>query len=172
MAAKGKRQDEFANVVAVSVTESAASTLTFTEFLTGVSLGHGIGMLIDHIEYYIGPLHALQLTAASDEFHMALVTTNDVGDIKTNALTDRRILHSSHVYVQVSGTPGSAALIGTPMVYQFFPPMIIASPRLFFGAAAVGFGTPTTAIMRMFFRYIELTPQEYLELAEAFVLAG
>ena len=57
-------------------------------------------------------------------------------------------------------------------MHQFFPPIIRASPRIFLGAETVGFAGAGTFFARMYFRYIDLSTQEYLELAETGLVIG
>ena len=160
------REDRFANVVSSAVTMSAANVITFNEMLTGISLGQGVGMLIDQIDYQMAASSAREIVAASDDATIAITTSNDLTDL--NNYEDRRIIHSNQ-FVAVAVT---VAPIQFPKVAQFFPPLIIAAPRIYLAMDTAGFGAAGIARLRIYFRYIALTPQQYIELAEAFVLVG
>ena len=164
------REDRFANIAAARVVESAAGTLTFTEMLTGISLGQGVGMIIDQISYYLNSAAIQDLVASQDAIVMGITASDDVADLTD--VTDRRILHATHIETMMVGAVVSLSHLRMPFDYQFFPPMIFASPRLHLGVIGLNLAGAVTARCRIYFRYISLTPQQYLELAEAFVLTG
>lgn len=166
-----KQTDKFANVAAVGVTESAAGTMTFAEMTTGVALGRQTGILIDQLDYYVDTTSLERLLATQDAIEIGWFSSNSMSSFN---VADRRQLHQiSITQGTIIGTPASGGTIHiSPMVYQFFPPMIIAAPRLFLGVLGTSIAQVLTIQSRMYFRYIDLSPQEYIELAEAFVLAG
>ena len=164
------REDRFANIAATELTMSALNTLSFAEMLTGISLGQGVGMLIDEIDYQPGGSMLAEMSAVDDSITMALTTSNDIIDLDNFA--DRRIIHSRFHRRADFGTAGSAQLMTYPIVSQFFPPMIIASPRVYLACDSAGLASAGFLQVRLYFRYIQLTPQQYIELAEAFVLVG
>jgi len=164
-------EDRYTNLAAVRVVESAANTITFIEMLTGISLGQGIGMLIDQIEYHVAQAGIEALNTTGDFLSFGWFTSNAPTNFR---LTDRRLIHAAVLNKGgVIGTPASAQeLVIQPLVYQFFPAMIIAAPRLFLAVEGTSLATPVTLDSRIYFRYIELTDKEYLELAETFILVG
>lgn len=163
-------EDRFANIAAVRAQESAAGTLTFAEILTGISLGQSLGIVIDEIDYYPGSGSIDDIVAAADWLACALCSSNDMTSIV--AMNDRRIIHSMALTGATHGTPANQAVHVLPYVYQFFPPIIIAAPRLYLGVHGNSLATAVLCDMRMFYRFMPLTPQDYLELAETFVLTG
>ena len=165
-----QREDRFANIAAARVTESAAGTITFTEMLTGISLGQGVGMLIDQIDYYVGFGTLEDVVDLADRLHVFVGSSDDVTD--PAVMTDRRILHSMGMTGVMVGAVVSLTHEYRPRVYQFFPPLIIAAPRLYLGILGVSLASPAVADVRIYFRYVGLSPQQYLELAESFVLTG
>jgi len=166
-----RSEDRYTNLATTSVTESAAGTLTYAELATGISLGQGIGMLIDQIDYYVNASVIEDIVGAGDSVVMGWATSNAPPSI---AATDRRFLHIAQLIVEPPiGTPASAGRpIQMPLVYQFFPAMIVAAPRLFLGIQGSSLNAAAIMTSRMYFRYIELSDKEYLELAEAFILVG
>ncbi len=161
--------DRYTNLASVTVTMSAANTMTFVELLTGISIGQGMGMIIDQIDYFPYSTTLTQMTANSDQITMGWTTSNELTAL---ALNDRRVLHMSEFSRHDFGTAASAQFIQMPGEHQFFPPLIIAAPRLYFGVNTAGFASAAVVASRLYFRYIELTSQEYLELAETFILVG
>ena len=163
---QGAREDRFANVMAAKIVMASVNTLAFTEILTGISLGQGVGILIDEIDYHFVSGTYRELITAADDLAIAVTTSNAITDIEDHE--DRRIIHGMSL-ISV-GVP--VAVHQSPYIHQFFPPMIIAAPRIYLAMNTSGFGGPGTGFLRLFFRYISLTPQQYIELAEAFVLVG
>lgn len=163
--------DRFANLAHVQVVESAAGTATYQELLTGISLGQGIGILIDQIEYFLGSGTIELLLAAGDEVSMGWTTSNAAGSL---GYDQRRTIHQANINAgTIVGTPASGAgIIAMPLVYQFFPPLIVAAPRIYLATLGISLASVVTVDSRLYFRYTSLSPQEYLELAETFQLVG
>lgn len=164
-------EDRYSNFLTALATETAQGTLTFSEIQTGISLGQGTGMLIDQIDYYPASGIMDDLINEGDEVIMAFATSNSLVDLGIN---NRAMIHQMTLRVQGTiGTPASAAILNKmPFVHQFFPAMIVAAPRLFFGIISTSVAAAASARARMYFRYTPLTDKEYLELAETFILVG
>lgn len=161
-----KRRDKYANIINAEV--NAAGIVTATqEITTGVSLGEGKGMLIDQIDYFFASAMVISFIAAAGGDHYKnswSVQSDEFG------YSNSRVIHQQDIVKWLEGTPANSHLTIWPKVYQFFPPMILASPKIFFngtGSASIATGQ---IFSRMYFRYVDLSPQEYLELAESFVL--
>jgi len=164
-------EDRYTNYASASVTESAVGTKTFTELVTGISLGQGIGMLIDEIDYQWSSATIEDIVAVGDRVAVGWFTSNaDPGF----TLDDRRLIHIHELFPEpIIGTPASGgSLISMPRIYQFFPPLIVAAPRLFLGVVSNSLNAVAIVQSRFMFRYINLTDKEYLELAETFILVG
>lgn len=164
-------EDRFSNIASGSVTESGANVLTFTELQTGIGLGQGIGMLIDQLDYYPSDNALADLVAAGDSLNMGWTVNNTVASINPDV---SGVIHQCRLSVEP--VIGSAASGGSPflvpMVFQFFPPMIIAAPRIYMAVQGNSLAAASVVRFRMYFRYLPLSAQDYLELAEAFVLVG
>lgn len=170
MARNLKQQDRFANIAAGDVTLTAADALTFDEVLTGISLGVGVGMLVDEIDYMPTVAALNELVAGGDAIHMGWATSNSVTNLED--IADRRILHAMILKTVIVGAVVSLWTHKTPFVHQFFPPIIVAAPRLFFGADQEGGASARQFRSRLYYRFIELNAQEYLEIAETFQLTS
>lgn len=170
------RDDRFANMVAASVTLSAANTETFTEMPTGISLAQRLGLVIDEIRYYPNAGCFQELDVAGDILMMGITTSNNVTDLQD--LSDQRIVDSLVYHVHQAGTAGGTAeevrtVHEIPIIHTFNPPIIFAGPRLYFMLDSAGFAAAQTARVRIHFRYIDLKLEDYLEIAETFMqLAG
>ena len=165
------REDRFANLAAAVVTEATPGTLTYAELLTGISIGAGIGLLLDKIDYSfsIGTINGIILP--THYVKSGWFTSNNSVDFDFN---DRRLvsMFALHGGPTVGTNAGSGNFIRQPEGVSFSPPLIIASPRLFLGVLGGTSGVAANVISRIYFRYQPLSDKEYLELAETFVLVG
>lgn len=166
-----KQNDKYANIASATVVESAAGTITFAEVQTGISLGSGVGMLIDKISYWFSAGTIADLVAAADYVQAGWFTSNQPASF---SLSDRRIIDMIHL--DVEPVIGTAASGGTPSKQPYFhdytPPIVVAAPRLYLVVNSSSLAAAAVVFSRMYFRYIELTDKEYLEIAESFVLVG
>ena len=165
------REDRFANMASASVQEAIAGTMKYTELLTGISFGAGIGLLIDKVSYQIGFGTLGNVSASGDVVQCGWFTAKNAIDFDFN---DRRLIDSvAFGYPATIGTPASNQQhTEMPVVHDFSPPLIIATPRLFLGIKGLNLAGVADAVSRFYFRYQPLSDKEYLELAETFVLVG
>lgn len=166
-----RNEDRYTNLASGRALESAAGTLTYAELVTGISLGVGVGMLIDQIDYLFDAGTIADLVAAGDRVMTGWFTSNAPTGIDYD---DRRLIHAERLDVEpVIGTAASGGKpFKQPSVYQFFPAMIVAAPRIYLGIQGTSLAAAAGVRSRLYFRYIDLSSQEYLELAEAFILVG
>ena len=164
-------EDRYSNLLSANVLESAAGTITFQEIVTGISLGQGIGMLIDQIDYYPSGSGLELLVATLDQMQLAWTVNTSLSSLNPDT---SGVIHTISIHTGAPiGTPASNGRpIILPLQYQFFPAMIVASPRLYFACVGTNLAAVFSARSRLYFRYVSLSSQEYLELAEAFVLVG
>lgn len=165
--------DRFANIASATVIESAANTLTFQEVQFGVSIGQRRGLIIDQIDYFIQPATvAGNWIATGDVTNIGWVTRNDVASLVDN-FNDNRVLHMMSIQQHIlSATSGNFFV--NPWTHQFFPPLIVA-PRagsMFLAIESVSNPNVVGAQSRIYFRFVDLDKEDYLELAEAFDLVG
>ncbi len=165
------REDRFANLAALGVTESVVGTIEHAELLTGISIGAGIGILIDRIEFIFSVTTLAAINAVGDYIKAGWFTSKEASDFN---FSDRRLISMVSLHPEpVTGTPASAnSIFVQPLFVAFSPPLIIASPRLYLGVLGGNLGVNASVVSRMYFRYQPLTDKEYLELAETFVLVG
>lgn len=165
------QQDQYANMANIALTESAAGTLTFIELVTGISLGQGTGMLIDSVEYFLDDTTIEDLIATGDVVRIGLATSNSGANF---TISERTTIHLAEMRAgPIIGTPASAGWVFVqPLKFDFFPSIIIAAPRIYGAIVSASLGQPAAGDLRFYFRYIDLTDKEYLELAESFILVG
>ena len=163
-------EDRYANIASATVTESGTGTLTFQEILTNVGPVVKVGMLLDEINYHIPAAEITKLVGDGDEIRMGWTVSNQVTDLED--FTDRRILHTASLIRKESGTPGNFAFHRNPMQYQFFPPLIHAERRIYLAVLGVSLASAVTVRSRIYYRTVDLTPQNFLELSQTFQLIG
>lgn len=161
--------DRFANILAARVVQSAANVETFVELLTGISIAQGLGIVIDAVEYSMNNSGFRQLKADTDVIELAITTSNQLTDL--DDLQDRRILDSLK-FVPVVNTAVGYNVYITPVKKVYEPPLIVASPRIYFGCDSEGASAAVTATCRLYYRFIALSTKEYLEIAETFILTS
>jgi len=163
--------DRFANIVNGAVTESAAVTFTTGPAMDfGIGLGTGMGLLIDSISYYVDPGVLMNLGGEAMRFGIAV---RDDLTTMADALAQQAIIHAATLGVIYEKTSGGTAF-PFPLEYKFTPPLITVGNRgrLFPIIHSSGLTTAVTMQCRIYFRYIPLKGEDYLELAESFNLVG
>lgn len=162
------QQDKYSNIATLAVTMSAANTLTSQEMVTGISLGQGVGLLIDHIDYYPNSIMVGEMTATGDYIWWSVSTQAEKYLVTEPQVIDSGLL-TQHDF-------GAGALrahaLQWPIERYFSPPLIIATPRLYLNLVTNGLANPGNITCKIYYRYVKLTTQEYLELAEAYVLVS
>lgn len=162
--------DRFPNLLAARLTMSAANTLTFLELQTGAALGLSLGLMIDRVDYFPTTGSLQELIANTDYFQMGIATSNSLTD--TTVITDARIISNKRLVPVLAGVAANVQLFQEPFVESYDPPLILASPKIYLFGFSAGFAAAGTFDCRIYFRYLKLTTQEYLELAEANLLLG
>lgn len=167
--------DKYANILTAELTMSAANVLSFTEISTGLGIEadrkSARAMIIDEIEYFPSVVDGLaHMTANTDQMMMGLTLSNAVTDIED--MSDRRILHMASLARHDAGTAATANYINLPWVYQFFPPLITAERKLYLAMDSVGSSAAMQGKARIYYRSVEITQADFIELAEVFRLVG
>lgn len=167
-----RSKDVFANIIAQRVTETAANTLTFAEIATGIGLTQGVGLILDKLEWdpKTAALAVANFNADADEIEVALTSSNALADL--TGFNDRRILIKDGIYMHNGAAAISQQIMQKPFVKCFDIPLIVATPKLYLAVKSTGMAAANTIDFRLYFRYVDLKIEEYLELAESFVLTG
>lgn len=160
-------QDVFANQAVITVTESAANTLTFKKLETGISLFDKVAWIVHRLEYYFF-MSAANWNGDSDSLTMALTVANNITSL---SLTDPNVLDLLQVSRQDWGAAASMFPCYRPTVKDFSPLPgggLITPPNPLYGAAVgSGLAGAQTYYLKMFYTVKELKTEEYWELVEA-----
>lgn len=166
MAEKGT--DKFSNAAIVSVTESAANTLTFKKLETGVSIADKVAWLINRIEYFISPMDLTQFADSADCIYYGLTVSSSWA---TPALAETAIIdYNSDTYLE-NAAPTSFAFVHRPQVKDFSTMpgggLLVPPVPLYLYAKGLGLADVTTVVARIAYTLKALTLDEYWELVEA-----
>jgi len=158
--------DQFSNLAYLSVTESAANTLTFKKLETGVPLFEKIAWIIHRIDYWVNAL-AAYLDTNGDNIYTGLSTSNQfttVGvdqacilDVFQMIRTDYGTAATGNIWIRpvvrdFSGLPGGGLIVPPNPLYLF----VVGA-----GCAAANF-----VMVRLRYSTLQLTADQYWELVE------
>ena len=167
-------RDLYANIITFDITQSAANVLTFDTVETNVGIDSsrrsGVAILVDEINYYIAAPAITEMTSVSDELIMGITISSGVTDLAD--MTDRRILDQVSLLRADFGTAAAAQIIQFPIQKQFFPPLIMAERQIHFGLASGGLASAARARCRIFYRSVQITAEQFVEIAEVFRLVS
>lgn len=158
-------KDAYANVAFGTLTMSAANTLTFAQINMGVGLFEGRALLLHQLRYYPTNASLRELVAATDELIMCMCTTNrlsSIVDTSDPAIIDVTRIVSVGVAVERYQTPIIVDFTNLPGGGRLMP----ANPIWLCGYTA-GAVAASVFRVRLDFTFIELGPQDYLELIQS-----
>lgn len=166
-------RDRFANLASIEVTLSAANALTFQELRTNVGIdadrNKATAMIIDEIDYQFLAADIAQMTTTGDSLNAGITISNSASLLD---VTDTRVLNTVSLMRLDLGTAAGGVLFESPIVRQFFPPLIVGERSIFLGAISVGLAAAAVVRCRIYYRVEALTQGEFIELAEVFRLVG
>jgi len=165
MAAASK--DQFANRAIVSVSESAANTLTFKKLETGISITEKVAWIISRIEYLIY-LSSTVFNAGADYLDYGLSVSSA---FTSPTFQEEAILDFNSMYRIDIGTAASGFFSELPLVKNFADlpggGVIVPPAPLYLYARGVGLASATTVVARLFYVTKTMSTDEVWELVEA-----
>jgi len=165
--AKTKTGDKFANIAAISVTESAAGTTTYAKFNFPFSIMDKVGLIINRIEYWPGALQ--QLNTGNDSVTIGLIAASSVVDLSSQA--DPAILDTMRLVRLDIGAAASGLIVQQAIVKDFASlpggGILCAPSPLNAAIQSSGAGGVMNAWLKIFYTYMEMTTDEYWELVES-----
>lgn len=159
--------DKYANVILVSVLESAANTLTFEELPQVTTLMEKKAFLINRVSYSLGAVAMSELKADGERLNFGLSMSNrwtaptileptiiDYQQKYTTTLTAVGFqVMDANIKSDFSTLPGGGILIPTRPIY--------------FYAQGVGLANACTITAKIYFTIVELSPADYWDLVES-----
>ena len=168
MAAKSVK-DKYPNIASVSVLSSAANTLTFQQLQSGISIFEKTAWEIYAVEYDIDAGDLDEMTATLDNVLFGLIRTDNSSSILYSdpALID--YVRLEHFFMGF--TPATSKLLQFPIVRSFIEmfgsPLIVLPNPLYGFVKSTGLASALKVVIRIYYKQIILSPQDYVELIEA-----
>lgn len=159
--------DKFANIAAISVTESASNTQTSAKFAFPFSIMDKVGLIISRIEYWLSSPSLMDTT--TDSIFMGLITASSVSDLAV--MSDPLIVDTTKYQRQDYGTAASGMIFQAPYVKDFSSlpggGLLVAPNPLYAAIKGSGCSAATSFWLKLFYTYMELQPDEYWQLVES-----
>lgn len=159
--------DQYANVAAIDLIESAANTLTVAKFAFPFSIMDKMALLLSRIEYEFANLNTV-FAATADQM-MAGVATQDNVDLTSptaSSLVDVMKLTRTDF-----GAAATGILTVQPLIKDFsnLPGggLLVAPNPLYGAIMGVSAAAAGRVKIRMFYTYLELATDEYWQLVES-----
>lgn len=166
--AKARVVDKYPNIINVTLTESAAGTLTFTDLNIGFSAFDRIGLLIHRLEYYPENNLLDSLVADTDFVHFGVAASNQLADINAD---ERAVIDVVRLKAILEGAAATLFFTTLPIVrdYTAMPGGgILVAPRPLYGAVvAGGMAAAINVQLRMYFTTVDMADADYFELLES-----
>lgn len=160
--------DQFANYAIVSVSESAANTLTFKKLETGISLTEKVAWVISRIEYTPNDPSSAVFNTSGDLARFGLAVSNT---FTVPALTETTIIDFNTIERLDWGTAASGALYEYPIVKDFSSlpggGIIVPPTPLYLYAVGSGLASAMTWVARIHYTLLQLQVDQYWQLVEA-----
>lgn len=165
---KKSSTDQFANYAIISVTESAANTLTYKKLETGISLNEKVAWIINRIEYLLGSLNGTQFNAAGDSLTFGLSIANSMTSIQ---LAEPAVIDYNQVQRYDFGTAADALFDFKPLIKDFSSlpggGILVPPTPLYLFAVGSSLAGADTVVARIHYTLLQLAIDQYWELVES-----
>lgn len=163
--AKKVKRDQYSNVAFQRLTLSAANTLTFEPIAFAVGIFQGIGLLLNRILYTPNNATLREIVAATDHLDMGITTSNRLAGLDPG--TDPAVIDVH----RITGIAAGIERFNLPIIHDFtgLPgggKLCSANP-LYVGGETGGFVAAAMIDVQLEFQFVQLRPEEYLELIQA-----
>lgn len=168
MAARKRVADNYVNRAYVSVVESAANTLTFSQIRWAVGTFEGIAVKLSRVEWYFNSTLARGLVAATDSVQVALTGRDDLTTLDpTN--------QSIYVKDQIICIAANVEPVVSPIIHDFsnlpMNGLLLPANPMFLGAMSEGAAQANTFRGILYYTFIHLSDREALEVLQT-ILPG
>jgi hypothetical protein len=162
-------KDKFAQIAYLSVTESAANTLTFAALNIATEVEKKKAMIVHRIEYNISTTNLEKILAVGDRMTFGISLSDSITSIDLDKIEvfDRRVINFGAVLTSGNFAPN---LMPIDIRFSDMPGggLVIPVKRLFLFMQASSLATATGLTARIWYTLLDLTPADYLELVDAF----
>jgi len=159
------------NIAQISVTESAANTLTYKKLESGISTLEKIAWRVHMIAYeFIGALLSSIFGTNADALDIALTASNAVTDLQD--LSNPSILDHMFIRRIDLGTAASGHFYFQPVTKDFSAlpggGLLVPAAPLFLGAKGTGLEGAATARVRVYYSPEDLKADDFWQLLEMY----
>jgi hypothetical protein len=162
-------QDTFANLAFLTVTETAANTLTFAQLQIASNLMDKKYALVINRAEYLTSVAATVFDTTGDYINIALVVSNKLTTIAD--LSQPEVLDMVQFMRTDYGTAATSITQQFPIVKDFtnLPGggILVPADRLYLAAKGTGLASASVSYVRMYYTVKEITVNDYWELIEA-----
>jgi len=166
-------KDAFANMAVITLTESAANTLTYVKLETGIALFEKMAWLIHRLEFFFQGETAANLAADTDTCLWALCATNTLTTLASgNTILNPAVIYGQRIARLDTGVAANAHIRVNPSIIDFstLPGGGILVPPNPLYAAIQGANAPNAfnAYLRIYYTNYTLSgADQYWELVES-----
>jgi hypothetical protein len=164
---------DFANLAAVTCTESAANTLTFKKLDTQVSINQKVAWLINRLELF-SVIDSSQMGANLDSLSWALTRSNLVTDLLD--LTEAAIVFQGIFQLNYFGAAASGWIWEMPRRFDFSTlpggGILVPASPLYLGIKGNSLTGAATLKMRIYYQVLDLSPEQFWQLVETTRVVG
>lgn len=162
------KTDQYSQIGYIAVTQSAANTLTFNGISIMTSFLSNSAMILHELIYQIGPNDYALMTAAADVIYVGMTGSDTMTSL---ALNDPEVYDLRFVHRFDMGAAATGQVIKEPVVTDFtnLPGggVLVPADRIYGFVDSTGLASAITVEMRFRFTVLELSANEYLELAQS-----
>lgn len=162
------KKDMYAQIAYIVNVESAANTLSFQALSVFSNILTPKGLLIERVEHYISPVDYNKILDESDSIVFGLCGDSSMSTV---SLADAQVYDYNRIGEADHGTPANAELLFIPVVNDYTTlsggGRLVPADRIYSFIQGVSLASAVTVETRFHFRMLDLSAQEYLELAQA-----
>lgn len=159
--------DQYANVAALLVTESAANTQTSAKFNFPFSIMDKMGLIVARVEYWFNVLS--QFNSSGDGVYIGLSAASSI--VSITAQNDPLLIDSCWISRHDFGAAASGIAWTTPLVKDFTDLPgggLLVAPNPFYGIIqSSGAAGANAAWIKVFYTYIEMSTDDYWQMVES-----
>lgn len=165
--AKAQIKDVYPQFMFLTVTMSAADTLTFGQVAIGASIFEYAGLIVNRIEYSFSRASWHELNAETDVMWGAICGSDSITDLD---LDNPQVYDQIEVFPNISGTPANMIDEVQPVVHDFSSfeggGLLLPAQDLYVGMSSSGFVAAGALSARVWYRVKALEAADYIELAQ------
>lgn len=159
--------DQYANIAALDITESAANTQTSLKFAFPFSIMDKMGLLISRVEYEFSNVSSV-FAAAADQICAGLLSSSTGSLLDPTDPMQIDVIKWTRLDM---GAAASGVILQSPVIKDFSTlpggGLLVAPNPLYGSILGVSAGAAGRVKIKIFYTYMELATDEYWQLVES-----